>query len=368
MKRLLCVTALFAVVLIPDWASACWPWGERPMSTQARSAPLCRGIVYYSVQPVYCQPVYGQPVYVVPGAVPAPMNPPSIVPGRGGSDASRTDPPRHITQPDVTPAQPIAAPPEREPVRPTAAVEVPKPKPEPAPAPAPAPVEPKRGSAADNSTDNLPPLVLPRRDEDPKLPPLVLPKRDENSKNSPPNVPKSPQTNLLPPGGNPTIPSLDPPKNGPDPKLPPLELPGGSSAVPAPAPAPDALIPAPGVPSAKNPDALPPLTLPPDSPIGPSKPVEVKSSPLSVGGRDLSVRVFPATGPTVTTGLRKIGFYNHTKRDLALTIEGKTVTLPAMSYLHAHVPATFTWQCADRPATKETVPASAEGLDVLIRE
>ena len=43
-------------------------------------------------------------------------------------------------------------------------------------------------------------------------------------------------------------------------------------------------------------------------------------------------------------------------------------TLPAMSYLHAQLPPTFVWKCADRPAAKATVPASAAGVDVLIRE
>jgi hypothetical protein len=141
--------------------------------------------------------------------------------------------------------------------------------------------------------------------------------------------------------------------------------------VPAPAPAPEALIPAPGIPTLKNAEALPPLTLPPDTPISPDtlpRAVEAKSSPLAAGGRALRVSVFPAAGEAGTTGLRKIGFYNHTGRDLALTVEGKTVALPAKSYLHAHLPPTFTWACGDKPAAREAVPADAAGLDVLIRE
>ena len=78
--------------------------------------------------------------------------------------------------------------------------------------------------------------------------------------------------------------------------------------------------------------------------------------------------VFPASGVAAAIGLRKVGFYNHTGRDLSLTIEGRVVTLPAMTYLHAQLPPTFTWQCDDKPAAKATVPADATGLDVLIRE
>src|SRR6185312_3885769 len=123
----------------------------------------------------------------------------------------------------------------------------------------------------------------------------------------------------------------------------------------SPAPAPDSLIPSPNIPAPKN-DTLPPLTLPPDTPVSPSptppKIVEVKSSPIGTAARELKVSVFPASGSVTATGLRKVGFYNHTNRDLSLTIEGKTVTLPAMTYLHAQLPPQFTWKCADKPAAK----------------
>jgi hypothetical protein len=170
------------------------------------------------------------------------------------------------------------------------------------------------------------------------------------------------------PTGPAPSPAGDSPKPGAEVKPPPLELPGAAAAVPAPAPAPDTLIPAAGVPALKNPDALPPLTLPPDAPVAPdsSRSTEVKSSPLS--GRDLRVTVFPATGGAAAAGLRKVGFYNHTTRDLALTVEGRTVALPAKTYLRAQLPPTFTWTCAGRPAARETVPADAVGVDVLIKE
>ena len=57
-----------------------------------------------------------------------------------------------------------------------------------------------------------------------------------------------------------------------------------------------------------------------------------------------------------------------TNRDLALTIEGRAVKLPAKSYLHAQLAATFTWTHGDQPAARETVPAGAGGLDVVFRD
>ena len=237
-------------------------------------------------------------------------------------------------------------------------------KPDPAPAPAP---EPKRGGlfeipkppASDakpvKNPDPIPaPNVPLAPGAEPKLPSLELPKVAD---------PKLPSLDL-PKTSDVKLPPLDlPTAPGAGPKLPPLDLPGGL-AVPVPAPAPDALTP-------KVPDALPPLTLPPDTPVAPVAPpkaVEVKSSPLTGAARELKVSVFPAAGTAAAPGLRKVGFYNHTERDLALTIEGKAVTLPAMSYLHAQVPPAFTWKCADQPAARATVPADAAGVDVLIRE
>jgi hypothetical protein len=81
------------------------------------------------------------------------------------------------------------------------------------------------------------------------------------------------------------------------------------------------------------------------------------------------VSVFPATGTEkVTGGYRTVGFYNHTARDLTLTIEGRTVKLPAKTYLHAQLAPTFTWSHGDRAATRETVPAGAGGVDVVFRD
>lgn len=298
MKRQLCVCALFALVLVPDWASACWPrWGG-PVPTYYH-APM-----YYAPPPVYCPPVY------VPCA-PAVLPPPRVEPSKPRVEAQPTRPPQI------------------EPVRPAAGVEVPKvAKPEPAPAP----LTPEQ---------KIPPIDVPKIAPEPKLPPIELPKSD-----APPKLPPL----ELPKDAEPKLPSIELPKVDSGLKLPGLELPG-VSAVPVPAPAPD---------------ALPPLTLPPDTPVAPdAKPTEAKSSPLTA--REPKVSVFPASGVAAERGLRKVGFYNHTDRDLALTIEGKAVTLPAKTYLHAQLPSTFTWAHGDKPAAKETVPADASGVDVLFK-
>ncbi|MBM3981256.1 MAG: hypothetical protein FJ304_13400 [Planctomycetes bacterium] len=319
MKRHLCVTALLALALVPDWASACWPRRGGAFYTRAHYAP-----VVYRPAPAYCQPVYVYPV------VPAPKAPPQIEPiPKGKAGSAVTDPPRPMV------AKPTPAPADPDPVRPVVNTETPKPAP--APEPRPKKPEPAIELPKPGGSDNLPPFKLPTPDG-PALPPLELP------------------------------------KVGVDPKLPPLELPGkgkepGAPAIPIPAPAPD-LIPAPAIPVPKD-NTLPPLTLPPEAPVLPPLPkvVEAKASPFAGAARALKVDVFPAAGSTATAnGHRKIGFFNHTGRDLALVIEGQKVTLPARSYLHATLPPTFTWKCGDEPAATARVPADAAGLDVLIRE
>lgn len=382
MKRLLCIIALAAAILIPDWASACWPEGGTPAYHQTYYVPTYHVPVYYA-PPVYCQPAYPQPLYVQPWPSTPAFPAPRVHPVMPKSDSSRTQPtgttPQQIAKPE--PAAP-SRPPQIDPIRPAAGTEVPTPptKPQVDPAPkepkrkglfeipqnlkpdpqtptgAPKIEEPKIPSpaipspglpAAPVGEPKLPMFELPKGGSDEKLPPLVLP-TEPDTKIPSPTLPKMPST---------------------EPKVSPQELPGGSSAVPVPAPSPDVLTP-PDTLKPKKPDALPPLTLPPDTPVAPGaspKTVEARSSPLTSAARELKVSVFPASG-VATAGLRKIGFYNHTQYDLQLTLEGKTVTLPARSYLHAHLPPKFTWKCAGQPATSATVPTDATGLDVLIRE
>jgi hypothetical protein len=115
-------------------------------------------------------------------------------------------------------------------------------------------------------------------------------------------------------------------------------------------------------------EGFPPLVLPPEgsgSPSGVVPPTTVRSSPLNGGTKP---QIFPAEGELAADGLRKIGFFNHTDRDINLTIDGKKVTLPQKSYIHARVGATFRWSHADNPVTTTTVPGGAAGLEVLFRE
>jgi hypothetical protein len=120
------------------------------------------------------------------------------------------------------------------------------------------------------------------------------------------------------------------------------------------------------IPRLPNPD-MPPLTLPQVPLEKPNKGTSTsKASPLTDAPR---VDVFPVDGPPPAgpTAKRSVGFFNHTDRDLKLTVEGETVTLPRRHYVSATVPATFAWKL-DGDERRTEVPAAAPGVEVVIRK
>ena len=257
-------------------------------------------------------PAYPQYFYLVPPAAPVyevPLPPPAVYPvPRAAVRAQEPAPAR----PWPAPA-PVADPPVRPAVGTT-------------PAPLPSTVAPTTKAAPTPKTPEPAPKA------DPAIPPLVLP--------DPP---------AAPPKAEPKGPSLVLP-----PDLPVLP------AVPTPAPSPDAE-------PKRNTESIPPLVLPPDTPAGPTgviPPTTARSSPLAAASR---VEVFAVTGQTAGGALRRVGFFNHTDRDLRLTIEGERVTLPAKSFLHAELPPSFRWSEAGGPPRRTTVPADSAGVDVLFR-
>ena len=83
----------------------------------------------------------------------------------------------------------------------------------------------------------------------------------------------------------------------------------------------------------------------------------------------MSVDVFPVAAlDKKVEGYRTVTFFNHTNREVSLTIEGKSVKLPAKSYVESKLAQSFKWGYGERPAGSEQVPDGAAGLDVVFRE
>ena len=154
------------------------------------------------------------------------------------------------------------------------------------------------------------------------------------------------------------------------PQTPPPFKPAASDLLPSPglpvAP-PVTLPPASPAADAKKPEALPPLVLPPDVPGGPSGVVPGSVSRFRPAGGPL-VEVLAVEGEPKAAGTRKVGFFNHTGKPIELVVDGRPVTLPRKSYLHAEVPPAFKWRYNGNPAEAVTVPEDAAGLDVVFRE
>ena len=59
---------------------------------------------------------------------------------------------------------------------------------------------------------------------------------------------------------------------------------------------------------------------------------------------------------------------NKSARDVQLTIDGQTTTLPSKNVLKVELPAAFKWQIGAEPERSEKVPDNSPGIDVVIRK
>lgn len=373
MKRYLCCLSLLGVIAIPDWASAfhpCWcppppcssfgpprllyprPLFPRPLVLAPRFVPAYQVPVVQPQAYVVPAPTFVCPPVVAPAVArlnPAPSSPavaadPMVQPAGGKAKApEKTKPVEPKKKPEVAVSPPTVVPdPPAKVSEPAAKTAAPMTK---APTPA------ARAPESEKATEPLPKMPTPT---------LVPEVPSKSAAAAPPLV--------LPPA----------PGSKGSPNAKPVET-AVPDATPMPAPAPfEPPIPptlVPTLPNSGEPkkdaadrDPLPPLVLPPEAPGGSSGIVPESTSRSSPLSARFQVRVFTATGALRAAATKRIGFFNHTDRDIDLVIEGRAVTLPRKTYIHAEVPPTFTWQHSGNPAKPTTVPADSPGLDVLFKE
>jgi hypothetical protein len=277
---------------------------------------LCAGLALLSASAASaCPPIFFRPYYCYPPVVVVPY---------------------YVPQPYYVVPQAAPAPrPPRVQVEPTKPGEFARPEPAKPTPPAPkqsAETTPTPGvKPADFKTTDSIPLPTPR----PVTPETAVPKPAvPDFKIDPPagaapkaDVPQLPAPNATKEPEGVKIPPLVPPLKGvPDPTVPPL-------AIPTPA-------------------------------LG-AKSSTSKSSPLADRPR---VEVVPAEGSLRDlSGRRTVGFFNQSDRDVRLTVEGQTITLPKRHTVTAAVPATFAWKLDDGADETTTIPGAAPGVEVLIR-
>ncbi|MCU0704872.1 MAG: hypothetical protein MUF18_12915 [Fimbriiglobus sp.] len=121
----------------------------------------------------------------------------------------------------------------------------------------------------------------------------------------------------------------------------------------------------------KEPGKITPFSFDVPKGDGPAQPVEANkttvanSSPLT--DRPTEVDVYPREGDGAT-GRRGVKFVNKSARDILLTIDGKTTTLPSKTVLSVEVAAAFTWQLGGETERTQKVPDGSPGVDVIIRK
>ncbi len=319
----------------------------------ALAAVLCAAGLAPAQYPVYCPPAYYPPMPVVVCCPPvACVCPPAVgvvgsaTPKATGEQKTPRIVPERMPEKDQpkkeTKAEPPAAPREFA---------------------TPKPAEPTADPKSDVKSDvtpaggNVPSIPIPA----PAVPMTPAPKPKDPE--PPAAKPKDPE----PTAAKPSLPAFE--------FAPPAELPKAKDTVP-PLPIPPAKSDTPKAEEkAKIPESLPAFDIDfpktaPAQPVEANKPVVARSSPLSGGGREVTVDVYPVDGPAPAspTAKRTIGFINKSDRDLLLTIDGKMVTLPSKNVLRAELPAAVRWQVGGGEERDLKVPPTAPGVDVVIRK
>ncbi len=101
-------------------------------------------------------------------------------------------------------------------------------------------------------------------------------------------------------------------------------------------------------------------------PVEANKKTVVNSSPLS--DKVSEVDVYPRDGKNIMAAKRGVTFVNKSARDILLTVDGQTVTLPSKTVMTADLPAAFKWQIGGEAERSEKVPDGSPGVDVVIRK
>lgn len=345
MVRQLLVPVFLAVILVPDWASA-----VNPCSPPVYLPPCQPGYVIVS-GPVYARPVgdcvptagtVGPPK--APTVVPERMEPPKKPEVKFESSREIPAKAEELATPKAAEASPVKTP-EPLPIKPV--VPMPMKPTEPAPA---KPAEAKPVEPQPEAKKVVPPIGNDRIPS-PTVPPAPPAKANPGEWNfDVPPIGELPPAKLELVKPEPTKPAQPEPAKPEPPK-----------ADPKSAEKPKATEPLPPF----NID-LPKVEANVAQPVEANKPTTANSSPLA--NKLTEVEVFPREGSDAVTARRGVSFVNKSARDVQLTINGQTTTVPSKNVLRVEVPAAFKWQIGTEPERSEKVPDGVPGIDVVIRK
>lgn len=122
-------------------------------------------------------------------------------------------------------------------------------------------------------------------------------------------------------------------------------------------------------PKEKETPKLPKIKSPglPDDPDDP-KPAPKKEPPAETS-KSFEQFIIPAEGTVATPGPEvKVGFFNHSDREITLEVNGEQVKLPSEQYVTLRLKRTFKWSEKGKKETEVAVPPDADGIEIVFRK
>jgi hypothetical protein len=117
---------------------------------------------------------------------------------------------------------------------------------------------------------------------------------------------------------------------------------------------------------------IPKVKLLPDGPEdgdAPAKKPSPKKEPRADTGKTFDQYLIPSEGAKPERPAEvKIGFFNHTDRDIVLEVNGETVNLPTEQYVTLRLKRTFSWGEKGQKASDMAVPPDADGMEIVFRK
>ncbi len=105
---------------------------------------------------------------------------------------------------------------------------------------------------------------------------------------------------------------------------------------------------------------------PPSEPNTDKSPKTKEPAPLAKAVEQFLV---PADRPRAEPPAEvKVGFFNHSSRDLVLVVHGEEVRLPSAQFVTLRLPRNFQWSEKGAKSADVTVPTDADGVEIVFRK
>jgi hypothetical protein len=113
----------------------------------------------------------------------------------------------------------------------------------------------------------------------------------------------------------------------------------------------------------------PPAVKPPDEKKGsPRTDGQETKEPAGDGRQAVEQYFIPADGGREPKAEIKVGFFNHSDREIQLDVNGEAVRLPTEQYVTLRLPRTFKWAEKGQKGTDVVVPPTADGIEIVFRK